>query len=751
MSIWFKDQEGGADPDLSSIGVNGLSELQLLNFDTAPNNYIPYKQPSGSLGWIAQPGTTENVITVAKSGGDFTDVKLAIDSITDSSSINRYTIKVSPGVYNVDNAGGAIQLKQYTNITAEGIRSVVFQPTTPSNDMFLGNTFSYIIGIVFTGNIGSSYILRHEGIGSTYLRECVLRDCANGIIVNSANAVCEIRTLAVNNPALTTTSVAIKVIAGVVAIEGNIFRSGSRVTTGIDLSGVNSIVAIHNLIMVSPNITTGIKCYDGTQVLGTSININNVNDALVVYGNDTDVQFDSALFRNCQNDGFRIDNIGTNVSLALFSTTITGAGNLNYNILNPNSITLGNGYTELEKSYVVDGADLNAYLLNTTEGDEGLNIYGELHVGSPSRPTESVFGGGDSYTNGMLVYTETSGGVFTDVSEDAKSISASTFTFPAITTNNAIYVSSSIMSGGDYLFHQGIKTLIETAGVLGTGNIVIEYFTSTGWEEVNGMVTDANEPFLPYGKDYFSRIGGFQLRYDIVKMNNNTWIKNDPMLLGTDYYWIRYRISSDVTTAPVFQQFKVHPPRAEFNSDGFLEFFGDARPYLQLPVSVGTGSPIEGNMQSSDIYLDENIGVGFNENRFTATGDVYGWEIISPNNIDTSSELNFRWCCRPTVSGSVTFTIRWSWQSPDGLVYLADPGAGTNPNSQSTTITKTVTAGQLTWFDVYLDIADLIPRRDTNYPDVMMISMQPTTIVGNLALIGVQAYYLVWCSGGHAD
>jgi len=124
---------------------------------------------------------------VGISGTDFTSVKDALDSITDNSSTNRYTINVAPGVYIIDNSLGVIPLKNFCNISAMGIRSTIFIPIDPTQDMFLGASFSHLIGIVFSGNTGSSWILKHENPGNTYIEQCVLRDCANGFLVNGSS------------------------------------------------------------------------------------------------------------------------------------------------------------------------------------------------------------------------------------------------------------------------------------------------------------------------------------------------------------------------------------------------------------------------------------------------------------------------------------------------------------------------------------------------------------------------------------
>lgn len=54
---------------------------------------------------------------VAKSGGDFTSVKAALDSITDNSSSKPYLVKIAPGVYTEP---GGIALKDHVDIEGSG-------------------------------------------------------------------------------------------------------------------------------------------------------------------------------------------------------------------------------------------------------------------------------------------------------------------------------------------------------------------------------------------------------------------------------------------------------------------------------------------------------------------------------------------------------------------------------------------------------------------------------------------------------
>ena len=59
----------------------------------------------------------DHVILVAKNGGDFTDVKTAIDSISDANETNRYLVYVGPGVYEVT---APIVLKEWVTLKGSG-------------------------------------------------------------------------------------------------------------------------------------------------------------------------------------------------------------------------------------------------------------------------------------------------------------------------------------------------------------------------------------------------------------------------------------------------------------------------------------------------------------------------------------------------------------------------------------------------------------------------------------------------------
>ena len=728
--------------DLSDVNKVDRVDKSFLEWDTTSDKYIHRVFETSTMIYVDLKGSdTEGT---GSHTYPYQTITKALSTIIDNSTTKRYTILVAPGLHTIDNSSGPVQLKDFCNISSVGIQSVVFTPQDPTQDMFLGGDSSHLVGIIFTGQTGSSFVIRHETGGNTFIQNCVLKDVSNGFLLNHASGVFEINALEVDSPDAVVTNVAIQVVSGWVTLDGVLFRSTSKVNTAIEACGSGTLVSIHSLIAVSPNIGKVLDLHDGCQVGGNGNTIGYATDGLVVYGNDTTVEFTGLKIEQCSNDGFRIENTGTNISLSLFATSVIGCSNLNFNILNPNSSIVGNGFTELNRSYIVAGAKFYAYLLDISEHDEGLNIFGELHVGSPIRPTESVFGGGDSYTNGMLVYTSTAGGSFVNVSAEAKSASGSTFTFPELGVGSAIYVASNLYDESDYLKHYGIKLDVS---VLRTGGIIVaEYWNGTDWTEVNGMETDSESGFYPHGREYFQHTGSHQIRYD-SELSIDAWTKNDPVNLESDRYWVRFRVTSVISQAPMFEQFKLHTSRYEINADGWVEYFGKARPIGQLPLNLTSGKPLEGNMQSQSIWVNLNLGSGLTLNKFTATGDILGLSGFLPFDADTSSPLKLQWVGLASDSHTIEWTIRWMKKSQSDAYYTSDPGE--LPGMQTLVITKAIITGEVEIFEAVLPIPDMIARRENSFGDELWVSIQPTTLTGTFALTSSQSIYTKWCEGGH--
>jgi hypothetical protein len=609
--------------------------------------------------------------------------------------------------------------------------------------LFVSDSLFFLEGLVMSGVTGADkYAVRIENAEVSIVRDCAFNDCSNGIYISNSSAKATLREIGFNTSTIFNMSRGINIQAGNVVVKNVRVINSADIDTLLIGSGQNSIITANDIISFSDSIDVGMYFSNKTRVSGLGHRFVAANDGIVLSGDSVDVRFDATQIFNSTNDAVRIESTGTNPRLGLFSFTIDDSESLNLNILNSTATILGDGFTNLDKVYIKPGTMIYTSILDDKSGDEGLNVLGELRVGIPEVPTESAFGGGDSYTRGMLVYTY-NGSTYTNVTDSAVNVDGFNVKFPNVNVNTAIYMTSTL---NDSLIHHGLKVYMEDSMTIGSGEVLSEYWNGSTWTEFNCMVTDGDEPFLPYAKQYFEQNGSTHIRYDIT-MTNDDWIANDPPSLGNNHKWVRYRIATAITESPKIDQIKLHTNRYEFNSDGFGEGFGNARNRQLSELNIGAGEPFEGNMQSQTIYVDQDIGVGFQTNRFTATADKLGYPINFADNVDTSSPFTIVWSGRSAAAGSITWTIRYKIVSPDDVLYTTEPTpSGT---SGTVTVTQTISLGTNELFTAEIDISKAIPRRQSGFGDQIWISIQPSTLPGSFDLTNIGAAFWTWSEGGH--
>jgi hypothetical protein len=678
----------------------------------------------------------------------YMSIKAALDSITDSGPTKRYTIQISSGLYTEDNP---LQAKEYVAVVSNGdLQTTRIIAANPDEDLLIMANLFTIEGVAFWGVSGANnYAVNQSTAASTTLTRCMFGECTNGILVNDANAQLVVNDIAFFNPT-------VSLIRGVYCQSGvfnayDLFANYGTIGTLVEITGVNSSSVLNNVNSVLSTLTTGISIKDSATVDVNHGKLNNMATGIEIEGG-VHVHFNAVRIDNATVDGVRVNNVGADAFLNAQGTIVENSTNFDFNILSPTCLVVGNVTISINKLNLIPGSKFYGTILDLEEDDEGVNILGELHVGLPERGTESVFGEGDSYTRGMLVYTETPGNIFVDVSADAQSASVSTFTFPGSNLNNAIYVASTLQNAdtGDKLQHYGIKSNVTNAGIPGTnGNIVIEYYNGVSWIEVNGMEVTNDGSYYPQAKNYFEEVGaGHHLRYN-NELAIDSWTKHDPVGidLGTDYYWVRFRIESAIQTRPVFEQFKLHTNRTELNADGWLEYFGKARPIGQLASNFSAAGPFDGIMSSEDLFINNNLAVGYTLNKFNDTGDITGIEQYLPFDADTSTPIKLQWSGLFTNSQSVEFTIRWGWVKQGDTYFTSNPLV--QPNLNIITVPKVVIAGIVEEFEASLNIERMIARRAVGQGDKLMISMQVTTLNGSFSIGPSQITYTKWCEGGH--
>lgn len=151
-------------------------------------------------------GAYENVIVVAKSGGNFSSVAAALDSISDSSSSNRYLVWVAPGEYVETNL---VDIPEYVHLQGAGPNATLVTSArgsgTPSNnsatadlqdnsrisDLAVENTSGAIFGIaIYSAETGRGAVIDNvmaeaSGTGSVGGRYALYLNDAAPTVKNS--------------------------------------------------------------------------------------------------------------------------------------------------------------------------------------------------------------------------------------------------------------------------------------------------------------------------------------------------------------------------------------------------------------------------------------------------------------------------------------------------------------------------------------------------------------------------------------
>lgn len=666
--------------------------------------------------------TGGNIITVAISGGVHTSIATALGVASSGD-----TIIVYPGTYTEP----AMTIPAGVVVNGIDRQNCIISASDINNPLFTAGSGTSIFNLTLQGVTNDACILDNSTATNNHFENLIFKTSQEGIKISGVNTRC--------------------FVDNIIA-ESTITRALYSISTG------TGGIVIHGIF--SDAITTlqadsgGIWSFDVFITGGT-------NGA---YANGGEIDLHTLDARDVTNV-IRLNNSGR----------IEGEGievhgtNTTWDILQEDSgssLDITSGILTSDKISAIDFEKLLITYDDKKEGDEALQIFKEFHVGLAECGKESVFGEGDSYTRGMLVYTENTSNVFVDVSMEARSFSGSTFTFTGVAADNFIYVASSLANSIDKLQHLGIKASIQAAAVLGAGEIVAEYWNGSAWTEFNHMSVDETSQHLPHAKDIFERTGFEQIRYN--NLIKSDWTKNDPIspALGTTYFWIRYRIKTAITTAPIFEQWKLHSNRMESNDDGWTEFFGNARPITTISWDYNSAQPFGNSPGNQDLFVlnkteeYEELGIGRVENSF-ADNSVSRVALVkfAPYDLDTSTPLTLRISWVPRGTGQMDWKVNFGIIRNGDTIATAIGSAGTSiTGEQHLSELVTVTTPDVRHLvEIDIDVSEIIARRSTGESDEMWISIARDSRVGNtndtisadIDVIQISPIYLKWSNGDH--
>ncbi len=373
--------------------------------------------------------------------------------------------------------------------------------------------------------------------------------------------------------------------------------------------------------------------------------------------------------------------------------------------------------------------------VNPTGDDSGLLVKnGQLSVGDYENGYESVFGGGDSHTNGMVVFSTEDGTTYIDNTEAAASDSSSTYeTFGGFITAGAIdYI------GGDHHFC-GIK--LKTAATLtpGSGAVTREFWNGSAWEVFTMMATKSDAPYTQRADNIGTVAGSEQVRFGECGTQSKTTVN------GVEKYWIRFRITSNISAVGEIEQIKLHTNRFEINADGVTEYFGNSIYQKDLAMQWANTIQLDGLSPANEsiTFADNSLKLDYADNEFANnTTDGRGGVVIIPQGMDTSRgvTLEVLWTPMNDAAGDTVYQLI-TYQTSVGDVLTAsnaatvETGTATIESGSDNLLTKTV---------MLVDVQHLVPGEMLVFGLKRLGSDAADTYAGNVALINIRAIGYFW-------
>lgn len=524
--------------------------------------------------------------------------------------------------------------------------------------------------------------------------------------------------------------------------------SSVKVGTGVSVTGAGSELTM--LTVVVRGCETGMFVNDGGKLT-----------------------VDGSPVRNCDT-AIHIGSTGTSSKLRCTSVDIE-EDNTQDILIEPTAadIQFIFGSMNLDKVENTFNIPYGTVATSAAEGDVATWMATELHVGTPQQPREAVFGGGDSYTQGMVVLRKqiasvsTSGTDFDNITDTVNKNNGFTEdVFPNESQNCCLYIGGPREFGGIKL-SRGENPL--GLLLLDNSRIVTEYYDGTDWRIVPRMCTNSNAPYDSTATELFTdTYSSQQIRFGIrtgsdTSIFDTTFDDWSPLIInGFNKLWFRLRISTASGLggggSPTINQIKLHSDRFEINSDGYTERFGGAIrdigwKWSQVSRTIFYISPVQ-------IDLSDDIFVRLENCQFENSGvRKVGFITELPPGIDTSKGIRFTLDCTKidsTATGNVGWKIYWDFTKSGSSLNL-----GSSPASSQEFIEfqDNVQAGANVQFDfgpVYLDISNIISRPSATGGEpykLWFVLERDNTISGNLAgtitAINLNGKYVEVFEGSH--
>lgn len=666
-------------------------------------NLVPRENNTGSIGvpgkrWgtgVFQKVSTDEIETsVVKSGnanltgslsGSFTGSAIGSfggnfngDFVGDGSQLTGVVAVATGSVIGIQRIfGNGFQVQEFTTISGALAESV------PGDTVFVGagvyeeSELVIPVGVQLTGKTGTSrdVIIKGSGVEDFVVKvqddtELAHFEIEGGnnenpiIVLEGADTagvhpyLFDVSIRAGNNPNQ----------PGVyVTGSGFVFMDGvSFITTGDELGDSVLFDSADDLTLFMSNIRYSAKARSLLKTTGSAgfVEINglavegNIVDYTYGFDIDSDVslQMIGANWSNDVSSSVYFNNNSDGCEIQVFSANVEGE--LNDILIAPSASGVGTRasftgtsfrterYTDQSLGVFSTNAEIDGLFIDRGITEEPkVAVLGNLSVGTPNFPSVASFGEGQSQTNNLICFSSGSGG-FVDNTVTALSPAQPFDVFPNDSGSGATFY-----VGNAQRRFAGLRTTVTKPQIDGRETGVWEYSSGSEWVPFNVMHTDGEFPYQQWGQQVWptASVATIQnTRFDSLLVEDENidppieWTTTT--VNGSEAYWIRYRLETDLDQSAEVNTLALHTNRARFGKDGFYEQFGQGQVKRELTWHRNLEYSIAGQDPSnSTIDISPTVSYRYIDNTLRNNqSDGNGGIIKIPAGLDTSRPLDVR-------------------------------------------------------------------------------------------------------------
>lgn len=680
-------------------------------------------------------GSQSNEIHISKeTQGNFSSIKAAIAA---NPGDDRVFI-VHPGNYVEDNpitlAPGTVLIScgnaENTFVTAQNEGSVVLNMNIKCK--VLGFTFrNGSTGIYFNQALSGGYG-RYSAMMECFIINCLVGIECDGYNVHQAGGVSDTvyaREIVINSTVRT--------------LDKGIYvrRGGQFISAGVTIYGVPPI---------GPNpavpITYG---YYGTDAVSKfAMSISNCYFCGVGLYLDAGCSSELTLLTLKYNaNGVILGSNGTGTRFSVNSLDINNSVDKDITVLSSTAlIEVHSGVFDDTKILNPTGARLNMRYHTNKNGKTRQRMLGIINVGTPNEPAKMIIGEGsyDIYSVAAFRNTDNEVGTWSDITADALEDSGNIFgLFAGTEVGNCLYL------GRDKV-PVGVKLNVQTAttSAVALQNIIWEYWNGTGWIEFNIMQTEDDEPFYYVPNSCISTVGSYHIRFGL----KSTAPLVAKTLNGVSKKWIRARVAVALPSVPMSEYILAHVHATKIGSDGYTEYYGDARNVKKLSWNLYDMASTGGVNQT--VYFGKKLFSGGSGNYFTnGINCSLSLSAFMPTDLDNSFPMKIILSAIGSVTGDATIVFRYGFSNTGSPMYLNSTDAPTAaPDESTVTVTKTLTIGQETRVEALVPISHVNMNPSGQGPQSLWFSVEHNntdSYTGSITMTQVSGYYVSWIDGAH--